>query len=412
LKKKMRIPITSRKKDISIMKIKSLHITQKFGDFYVIKMKACDLLRVTCRDTYRLEEGRGVGHQRDANAARLKSIKKYIESEECAFPNSIIIAANYDRAGFIVDEESSDRWRVKDEEIIIPEGPPIAAIIDGQHRVLGFSEVSSKHQEMELVCSIYFDLPTSLQAYLFATINSNQKRVNKSLEYELFGYELIETEYKQWSPDKLAISIAVKLNEHEDSPLKGKIKTALVDSEDGWSITFAGVVDGILRLITSNPNDDRSLLYRSRAKTICRSDLRQERPKDISPLRDLYLNCRDSVLNKIITNYLASALTSIPKFTSKGSVLRKTVGLQGLFDFLSRYIKSEKAVGKPLQKIDFSRIKFDEMLGKAANVDFDNEVFMSTGVGKKRVRDTFLHLNEMIEVDKLDAELKKILLEK
>jgi hypothetical protein len=45
---------------------------------------------------------------------------------------------------------------------------------------------------MSLVCSVYFDLPRPFQAQLFATINSTQKRVDRSLTYELFGYNIVE----------------------------------------------------------------------------------------------------------------------------------------------------------------------------------------------------------------------------
>ena len=43
---------------------------------------------------------------------------------------------------------------------------------------------------MELLCAIFVDLPKPFQAQLFATINSTQKPVNKSLTYEMFGYNV------------------------------------------------------------------------------------------------------------------------------------------------------------------------------------------------------------------------------
>jgi hypothetical protein len=46
---------------------------------------------------------------------------------------------------------------------------------------------------MQLICSIFFELPKPYQAQLFATINSTQKPVDKSLTYELFGYNSATT---------------------------------------------------------------------------------------------------------------------------------------------------------------------------------------------------------------------------
>jgi len=381
------------------MKYSALKVTQKFGDFYVIVMKAKDLLSVTSPNTYRRLGDRDIGHQREANLKRLQSIKKYIESNECAFPNSIILAANYDADGYVDDGETRELWKLSDSpqlEIDVPSNGAKAAIIDGQHRVLGFSESSFIDQEMELICSVYFDLPSSFQAYLFATINSNQKRVNKSLEYELFGYELLGSSPEHWSPDKLAISIARKLNNQPDSPLHNKIKTTLRDSEEGWTITFAGIVDGILRLISSNPNDDRSLLYKAGSKTD-RKRLEHERPKDRSPLRELYINGDDYVLYKIIHNFFSALDKSVPQLGGSRSVLRKTVGLQGVLDFLGRYVKYQIESDKSLCNIDFSVPKFTEFFSSATTkkIDFSNPLFQTTGVGKRRVRDLFLSLNSI-----------------
>jgi len=383
------------------MNYPALKVTQKFGDFYVIVMKAKDLLSVASPNTYRRLGDRDIGHQREANLKRLQSIKKYIESNECAFPNSIILAANYDVDGYVDDGENRELWKLSDDsqpDVIVPFNGAKAAIIDGQHRVLGFSESSSVDQEMELICSVYFDLPSSFQAYLFATINSNQKRVSKSLEYELFGYELLDSDPEQWSPDKLAISIARKLNNELESPLYNKIKTTLRDSEEGWTITFAGIVDGILRLISSRPNDDRSLLYKVGSKAD-RKRLKNERATDRSPLRELYIDGNDYVLYKIIYNFFSALDTSIPQLGGDGSVLRKTVGLQGVLDFLGRYIKSKIESKESLYSIDFSVPNFTSLFSCASErkINFSDPIFQTTGVGKRRVRDLFLSCNSIGE---------------
>jgi hypothetical protein len=72
-----------------------------------------------------------------------------------------------------------------------------ASIIDCQHRMKGFEYIENESRlEMDLLCSVFFDLPNPYQAYLFATINGNQKRVDKSLALEQFGY-YIENEKKE-----------------------------------------------------------------------------------------------------------------------------------------------------------------------------------------------------------------------
>lgn len=61
------------------------------------------------------------------------------------------------------------------------------------------------------------DLPLAYQAYLFATININQRKVDKSLAYEQFGYNLDDEEPESWAPDKLAVFFTRRLNLNPES---------------------------------------------------------------------------------------------------------------------------------------------------------------------------------------------------
>jgi DGQHR domain-containing protein len=94
----------------------------------------------------------------------------------------------------------------------------VAAVVDGQHRLFGFEAVSDERKKMPLACAIFLDLPTPQQASVFATINFNQKPVSKSQTYELFGYNLDDEPPESWSPEKLSVFIARKLNVDPQSP--------------------------------------------------------------------------------------------------------------------------------------------------------------------------------------------------
>ncbi len=129
----------------------------------------------------------------------------------------------------------------------IPTGESLAAIIDGQHRLFSFAHCASDRMGMSLLCSIYFDLPKPFQANLFATINSTQKRVDRSLTFELFGYNILDEPESMWGPDKLAVFLARKLNTDPSSPIRGRIIIAArVDTEDSndqpvddWKVSMA-----------------------------------------------------------------------------------------------------------------------------------------------------------------------------
>ncbi len=368
-------------------------LEQPFGNFYVVKFKASELLRLAFPDSFRIDNGVKRGIQRSLNKNRTKDIKDYIQSVDCAFPNSIILAANITEAGFIEDDDSII-WHVGEDKntkkLIIPSERRLASIIDGQHRLYGFDGLdleSNPELDMDLLCSIYLDLPSSLQAYLFATINSNQRSVQKNLAYELFGYELTPSKANTWSPDKAAISIARQLN--ENSTLKDRIASPEATTRPDWSVSLSAVTDAILRLISTNPKKDKNTL------SMLREDRRDRRVlearNDRSPLRELYLNNRDDLILRIVSNYLLAA-ENANLFEDATSALTKTIGMHGLLDCLRKYLAWAMKDGTPLQEIEMRPDDFSEVLQPSVKVNFSDDFYLrTTGVGRTRIRQTVLY---------------------
>ena len=56
------------------------------------------------------------GNQRPLDEKRLKAIANFVMSEEMSFPTSILIAANIDEEGKIIDD-TSKRWSVERTDI-------------------------------------------------------------------------------------------------------------------------------------------------------------------------------------------------------------------------------------------------------------------------------------------------------
>ncbi len=259
------------------LKVPAIQVSQPFGDFYITKLPAELLLQVTYKDPLRVRERFDdtytiIGKQRHQKVERLKEIGQYIDSVDAAFPNSIILSANFFEKGTSVTDENI-RWRIlknpdsKCMELLVPSNLKIASIIDGQHRVDAFNYSDPERKSMELICAIYLDIPETYQAYLFATINYNQKPVPKALAYELFGASLEDEPSESWSPEKTAIFLTRKLNVNDDSPLKNHIVISaqqddLIDDKkiniDDWAVSTATIVDGIMKLYSSNPKKDKS----------------------------------------------------------------------------------------------------------------------------------------------------------
>ena len=396
----------------------ALRVEQPIGTFYVTVLPADLLLQVASSDVMSAAmspDGVGyvlTGTQRLVQDKRLVQIADYIDRIDSAFPNSIILAANYNREfGLDLDEleameeeereaavaaapaaDVSKSWTVDEKpdgcyQIVIPSADKLAAIIDGQHRLFAFAKANpASRLDMQLICAVFIDLPKAIQAQIFATINSTQKPVDRSLTYELFGYNVSDESEEYWTPDKLAVFLARKLATQPSSPLMGKIAVspkrdeALValGAQAAWKVSTAVVVDGILRLFSSNPKRDTNAMRTSRAQP--RSVLAQG-PKDKAPLRGEFIGVNDALIYAMVENYLKACANLFWLAPAPESFIIKTVGVQALFDIL-RKIAPEAYAAEDL-RVPF----FEDRLRPAAAINFADERFrVPSGSGRSIIR--------------------------
>lgn len=390
----------------------ALRVDQRLGTFYVTVLPAELLLQVAASDTMRAtmkEDGTGYtldGTQRLIQSKRLGEIAAYINRVDSSFPNSIILAANYDletgldqgELEYISSEEAgsplaaSRVWTITEADdgchrLTIPSSEKLAAIIDGQHRLFSFARAEAQSmKEMNLLCSVFIDLPKALQAQIFAMINSTQKRVDRSLTYELFGYNVSDEEEVYWTPDKLAVFFARKLGTDAESPLRGRIMVAPkadlalreLAAKANWRVSTAVIVDGVLRLFSSNPKQDANRMRKDEASP--RSELRKG-PKDRSPLRGVFIDGNDALIYKMVLNYLKASQDVFWGNAKKESFIFRSIGVQAIFDIL------RKLAGKSLEAKDISVGYFTIALEAAKEIDFADERFRNpSGSGRTMIR--------------------------
>lgn len=393
------------------MILQAIKVSQPLGDFFIAKIKAIDLLRISTSSVARYDKD-GVlrGNQRPLDPPRLKLIANFIKSKEMSFPTSILIAANINQEGNIIEEPTS-RWTVTETTIRdvytieVPNGVT-CLIIDGQHRLNAFNNVENEFQDIELVCSIFIDLPNPYQAYLFATINGNQKRVDKSLALELFGYDVEDKPANTWSPEKLAVYLTRKFNFKEDSPLYQRIKLAPLFTNiqysidrSKWLLSTAAMVEGIMLLISSNPQMDRDFLAMKHSflpKTNNRSDLkklRDDKKKDKSVLRSLYLENRDDEIYDIVFRYFQAVNEILWTKPNKDSVIFKTIGISVLFELLKSIIEQ-----KGIQD------SYKSYIQSISDIDYTSNYFSLSGIGKTRLRRILKFKLGLIDENKLQEE--------
>lgn len=217
------------------------------------------------------DEEKHLFYQRRVDDKRTKEIARYIQSAIEAnlngdtspiFPTSIILAFN---------EFELDISTIHTNDIIefkkLPEG---ILIVDGQHRYSGMEYLYKQLQELtkrlfefdeskilEYVksysfnCSILLNYDIWQQAQVFASVNFNQKKVNKSLFYDIYGFDLPSSE-THLLPKQNEIYIAHKLVEHlqrnEHSPFSGFVK--MLGTGKGF-VSQAFLVEQFLKLLSS-----------------------------------------------------------------------------------------------------------------------------------------------------------------
>jgi hypothetical protein len=110
---------------------------------------------------------------------------------------------------------------------------------------------------------------------------------------------------------------------------KNDFSSAKMISKYEMKISFATVVSGIVRLISSNPKSDNATLRQSRFSK--RSSLSEGRPNG-PPFRKLYLEEDDALIYAATRNFVNVADELFWRDAPPNSFIRKTVGVQALFD--------------------------------------------------------------------------------
>ncbi|MEZ8394580.1 DGQHR domain-containing protein [Vibrio cyclitrophicus] len=357
-----------------------LEIEQPFGNFYAFKIKASQLVEVVFSMSAHNQNGKLNGVQRKLKEERIRQIALFSRTSKTTYPNSVILSANFDEEGMFV-ENDNEAWKIEGDSLVIPTNKKLASIIDGQHRVEGIKRAISEggFKDFDVLCSVYFDMHFSAQAEIFTSINFNQKKVDKSVAYELFGYNVDETKSSDWSPDTLALFITRIINSESDTSFKGKIYTSFAGAErpSDWSVSTACFVEAISNLMSGDITRDRykiheSGLFSSKGRARLKSN---NSTKQV--LRDWYIGGRDKDIYTVIITYL-ERLDRLGWFSNSDLVTTRTIGVLAIFDVLSDYLKDKS----PNEYLDEKFSIMDKVDVRKLNKDN----FNFSGIGRGQIR--------------------------
>lgn len=257
-----------------------LQLSQLRGKPVIVsKMKLSDLIKITTVSFRRSTED--TLYQRNINRPNIGKIKNYVLSASTSkdplilFPTPILLGADIPITelpeGTDVDKELCKEptelpmgdilllpiiQNASLYRILLPlTGDRYIFLVDGQHRFVALKELyeSNAINDFELPIVLLAEYDKFNQAEVFANINFNQKPVNKSLYYDIFG------SLPSGNTDlKLAHFLARNINEREESPLHSMIK--MLGTGEGI-ISQAFFVETVIEIFNnSRPNGLKSML--------------------------------------------------------------------------------------------------------------------------------------------------------
>ena len=235
-------------------------------------------------------------YQRIVNDSRTDKIQQFIIGEAIKeykyknglsktpslglFPTSTIIAVNtfpasditeYEKEYYLLEKDVGNQITLcykEDDKIFLPQNNEVALIVDGQHRIAALRELYKRVNEdlrfgrknildivdssfipflknrinnFEFLCTLLIDFDIFEQGEIFASVNFNQKPVDRSLYYDIFG----SSPNTDKNELKLAHNLVSHLNYNEHSVLKGLID--MLGNGEGI-VSQSAVMENLMKL--------------------------------------------------------------------------------------------------------------------------------------------------------------------
>ena len=366
-----------------------MKFTQPLGDFLLGTMPAADLLKVYQVNPRAYSGDTPDGTQRGISQARVNEIAKYCETQDAAFPTAIVVALLAKQYEIKDPDASSGTLSITGK----------IEVIDGQHRIEGLARASESNPSIAtrftLPCVFVVEPTDEQKAFIFATINGKQTKVNSSLVSDLFG------ESTSKDPGHVLHIVARSLNFKEGSPFKDRLKMLGIRSADKEteSLTQGTFVRELMKHVSRNPMLDRDLMRTDRKKEM-KSD-------DNLVLRDYILKGKGDLLIPLIQHLFTAVRKTWPAEWENHHEynLSKTTGFSGIMKGISAAITYGKQRGVLTEK--YFSVIFDEMKKSMGSKMFINADFPAGGIGENAIRDLVIQAyRKKFPDDTLIAKLK------
>lgn len=191
-----------------------------------------EVLARTCKVTTRNEDP-ALGFQRELDIKRALEIAEYIDSNLGTIPSSVVLSAQPEAELKVVG-------RGKTLEFNDTKGAFL--ILDGQHRVYGFSKAKTS---LRVPVVVYNGLSRKEETRLFIDINTKQKPVPSQLLLDIKNLADLETDIEQTLRDIFDL-----FSQKRKSVLKGKMSPSEAARNKINRVTFNQSVKPLLGLFS------------------------------------------------------------------------------------------------------------------------------------------------------------------
>ncbi|UYM07673.1 DGQHR domain-containing protein [Solicola gregarius] len=184
-------------------------------------------------------------YQRLIKKARLKNVAQFVELGGY-FPNSLVLSLEGGARGLQFDPFPMHPGQTRAGILHLPQTFRAAYVIDGQHRLYGYS--SSSRAANDLIPVVAFvSLSRSDQMRLFMQINENQQAVPKNLRNTLNADLLYASDDLREQAKALKLVLAQRLGEDKVSPLYGRVQVGEDAKTPLRCLTIDAVARGVER---------------------------------------------------------------------------------------------------------------------------------------------------------------------
>jgi DGQHR domain-containing protein len=224
----------------------ALLLTQNKHRFYFSTIPVDDLFE-NCFVARRQEDPQQ-GFQRALSEARADDISRYLSSGNGSIPTNVVLSAQ--SAGEL-------QYNPRSKTIAFARVPRAFLVLDGQHRLWGYSKCPIKHR---VPVAIYEGLSRAEEAKLFIDINTNQRGVPAALLLDIKQLAEMET-----AKESLLRTLFDRVQTDSHSGLHGKLSPAKSIPNRISRVSFNRAVGVALNseVVRSLKEDDIYRLFRN-----------------------------------------------------------------------------------------------------------------------------------------------------